>query len=296
MGGAMPEGDFRLAQDGQHDRLHRSLAILNRLRMMPRLAEDAWQLAPAVLEDEQVFLEQARLAVAERAAGAPRSAATFASWFSALETEGPGQGDALFPWLAQHAPMDAMRWFLTQEIAGEAGFDDLTALTQLRMPQRAKLEMARNYWDEMGCGQARGMHGPMLEVLADALGLSPAIETTVWQSLCLANTMAGLAIHRHTAFQAVGALGVIELTAPSRAAMVAAGLKRLGVPAKQRHYFDVHAVLDIRHSQAWIAEVIVPLVEEDPRRAPAIAEGALMRLSCGAACFERYRGELGMVV
>jgi hypothetical protein len=32
-----------------------------------------------------------------------------------------------------------------------------------------------------------------------------------------------------------------------------------------------------------------PLVSEDPHRAIAIAEGALIRLACGARCFERYR-------
>ena len=106
--------------------------------------------------------------------------------------------------------------------------------------------------------------------------------------------MAGLACHRHLAFQCIGALGVIELTAPGRAAMVAAGLKRLGVQPDDRHYFDLHAVLDVRHSAAWNAEVIVPLIEEDPRRAPAIAEGALMRLECGAACFRSYRDHLGL--
>jgi hypothetical protein len=85
---------------------------------------------------------------------------------------------------------------------------------------------------------------------------------------------------------------VIELTAPGRSAAVAAGLKRLGVPAKTRLYFDLHATLDVKHSAAWNAEVIIPAVAEDPRRAKAIAEGALMRLTCGARCFERYRREL----
>ena len=50
----------------------------------------------------------------------------------------------------------------TQEAAGEAGFDDLVAMTQVKLPTRAKLELARNYWDEMGRGNPKGMHGPML--------------------------------------------------------------------------------------------------------------------------------------
>ena len=52
-----------------------------------------------------------------------------------------------------------MLWFLTQEVAGEAGFDDLLAMTQVKMPVTAKLEMARNYWDEMGRGRDTAMHG-----------------------------------------------------------------------------------------------------------------------------------------
>ncbi len=230
--------------------------------------------------------------MAERAAGAPRDADGFVAWFEALEHDGPGQGDALFPWLAEHATMDEMRWFLTQEVAGEAGFDDLAALTQVKLSQRAKLEIARNYWDEMGRGNPKGMHGPMLEVIAERLGLRPTLDSTVAESLALANTMAGLACSRRYAYHSVGALGVIEQTAPSRAILVAKGLKRLGVRADDRHYFDLHAVLDVKHSEAWNAEAIHPLVAENPAVAPAIAEGALMRLEAGAACFERYRAEL----
>ena len=90
----------------------------------------------------------------------------------------------------------------------------------------------------------------------------------------------------------MGALGVIEQTAPSRACHVAAGLKRLGVAPDDRHYFDLHTVLDVKHAAAWNAEALHPLVADRPELAPHIAEGALMRLECGRACFERYRAEL----
>ena len=80
-----------------------------------------------------------------------------------------------------------------QEAAGEAGFDDLTAYTQIKLPTRIKLELARNYWDEMGRGNEKGMHGPMLERLVGALDLRPTIEGTAWQSLALANAMTAMA-------------------------------------------------------------------------------------------------------
>ena len=295
----MPEGGFTgadMARFPGEEQLQRSLAAFNEERFTPGLPSADWHRdvdrAAGWLHEEGEFLEARRAAVAGRAAEAPRDADDFVAWFEALEHGGPGQDDPLFLWLAERATMAEMCWFLTQEVAGEAGFEDLSALTQVKLPTRPKLEIARNYWDEMGRGNPKGMHGPLLETLARRLGLEPRVETTVWESLALANVMAGLAANRRYAYQSVGALGVIEQTAPGRAALVAAGLKRLGVPTGDRHYFDLHAVLDVKHSAAWNAEAIHPLVAADPSLAPAIAEGALMRLECGAACFARYRREL----
>ena len=292
----MPDGSN--LSSNSHDLVQRKLAAFNTRRFVPSRPSPAWEADVAELAELQLlegrWLEAGRAAVAERAAQAPQDADGFIAWFEALEQEGPGQGDPLFPWLATNATMEQMRWFLTQEVAGEAGFEDLCALTQVRIPQRAKLEMARNYWDEMGRGNPKGMHGPMLEVLAHRLALTPTVETTTWESLALANTMAGLACSRRYAYQSIGALGVIEQTAPGRAALVGVGLKRLGLPPEDRHYFDLHSVLDVKHSAAWNAEALWPLVDGDPALAPLIAEGALMRLECGAACFRRYRAELGL--
>ena len=289
----MPDGMTARVGD---DALHRRLARFNRDRMNPGLPTVDWRDAIAeharMLVEEGEWIEALRARVAARAAGAPTDADGFVAWIEGLEHNGPGQNDPLFPWLAETATREEMCWFLTQEVAGEAGFDDLAALTQVKMPVSTKLEIARNYWDEMGRGNPKGMHGPMLETLAARLGLRPTLEDTVWESLALANTMAALAANRRYAFHSIGALGIIEQTAPSRAALVGVGLKRLGVPTEDRHYFDLHSVLDVKHAEAWNAEAIHPLVAERPDVAFAIAEGALMRLECGAACFARYRAAL----
>ena len=282
----------------ERDLFHRRLAAFNVRRFAPALPDAEWEADLAhdhqSLLDEGHWLEAFRADVADRAADAPRDPVGFIAWFEELDCTGPGQNDPLFQWIADEATMEEMRWFLTQEVAGEAGFEDLTAITQVKLPQQPKLELARNYWDEMGRGNPKGMHGPMLEALSQSLGLTPSVETTIWESLALANTMAGLACNRRYAFHSVGALGVIEQTAPSRAKLVGDGLKRLGVPAGDRHYFDLHAILDVKHSEAWNAEAGAPLVAWRPELAPALAEGALMRLECGAACFQRYRKELGV--
>jgi heme oxygenase-like protein len=237
------------------------------------------------------FIKSLRRAVAPLTSSIPSDVDGFITWFERLKLSGPGQNDQLFPFLAETATIEQMKWFLQQELAGEAGFDDLLAMTQVKMPAQAKLEMARNFWDEMGRGSAKGMHGPMLARLAEFFDLAPAPEKIVPESLALGNTMIALARHRRYAFHSVGALGVIELTAPTRAAFVDRGLRRLGVPAKRRHYFALHAVLDVKHSETWNREVVQTLIAEDSRRAHAIGEGALMRLWHGARCFERYRSE-----
>jgi hypothetical protein len=279
----------------EHD-LHFGLATWNRHRLAPVLdaVDPERELAQSLRMQrlELRFVERERAFVAERAADAPTEPEAFVHWFEALEHNGPGQYDALFPWLAERASLEQMCWFLRQEMAGEAGFEDLVALTQVKLPVRAKLELARNYWDEMGQGHRSGMHGPLLERLGRSLALPPAEAEATVETLALGNLMIALATHRGYAFQSIGALGVIELTAPGRAERVNAGLKRLGVTGEARRYYALHATLDRKHSAAWNREVLGSLVEEDPRRARAIAEGALMRLRAGARCFERYRREL----
>ncbi len=277
--------------------LQARLTAFNKRRLHPGLPGGNWR---AEIEDDAEFLllegefiERERRAVAERAAAAPTDPDGFDAWLTDLTDTGPGQHDPLFPWIADHCSMDEMKWFLAQEVAGEAGFEDLTALTQVKMPVAPKLELARNYWDEMGRGNEKGMHGPLLETLARRLGLEAQIAGTVWESLALANTMAALAWNRRYAYHSIGSLGIVEQTAPDRAAAVGRGLKRLGVPTGDRHYFDLHAILDVKHSEAWNAEAIRPLVAANPGIAHAIAEGALMRLRCGERCFQRYRAELG---
>jgi hypothetical protein len=279
-----------------NDSFQRGLSHWNHERLAPALPANDWQQTldadTKMIRLEGGFMETLRAEVQEEALAAPRDVEGFVAWFEALKERGPGQNDPLFPWLAETATLEQIRWFLEQEAAGEAGFDDLVALTQVKLPTMPKLELARNYWDEMGRGNPRGMHGPMLDALIERLELTPAIDTTMWESLALANAMTAMATTRRYAWHSVGALGVIELTAPARSAATAAGLRRLGFSDRERRYFDLHAVLDIKHSEDWNREALRPLIKEDPRRAPAIAEGALIRLKCGERCFDRYRAEL----
>ena len=283
-------------RDSQEERIHERLARLADARLEPALGRPALSMPEEIQlrELEAKFLERARGGVASQAAEAPSDAAGFMKWYEGLRENGPGQFDPLFDWIEKEATEEDIRWFVFQELAGEAGFDDLVALTQLRLPTRAKLELARNYWDEMGRGNEIAMHGPMLDGLVEVLGLTRESYPVVWEARAVGSVLMGLAANRHYAWHSIGALGAVELTAPDRAAAVNRGLERLGFDMKARRYYAVHATVDVRHSREWNDEVIEPLVASDPRLARPIAEGALMRLQAGARSFERYREHFGI--
>lgn len=280
------------------DVLHEWLARLAAWRLEPTLDGPTLSMNDELelRELEAAFVERERHAIADRAAEAPADAAGFMDWYQALRQNGPGQFDPLFDWIEHEASIEDIRWFVFQELAGEAGFDDLVALTQLRMPVRAKLELASNYWDEMGRGKDVAMHGPMLDGLVETLALCKDEYPVVWEARAVGSILMALAANRHYAFESIGALGVVELTAPDRAAAVNRGLQRLGFDAAARRYYAVHAAVDVRHSRSWNEEIIAPLVRENPRVMRPIAEGALMRLNAGARSYARYRRHLMRVV
>ena len=284
-------------QGSLFERFQIELAKYNGQQLQPACPGDAWREElhdhAKVLRAEGEYIEAVRQEISPLVNNVPSSVDDFIAWFEELKETGPGQGDPLFPWLADTATYEDTLWFLTQEVAGEAGFDDLLALTQVKMPITAKLEMARNYWDEMGRGRETAMHGPLLGRLANYLNIEAQPDRVVPESLALGNAMLALARSRRYCFQSIGALGAIEMTAPTRAGFVDAGLKRLRIPTKKRLYFTLHAVLDIKHSECWNREVLRSLVAENPRCAQTIGEGAVIRLWHGARCFDRYRRHFG---
>jgi hypothetical protein len=285
-----------------NQQFHQELMRYGHSRMVPKTPqqdsdwEDNLQHSLVMTEREIHFFEQERQKIIHLANEAPSDTASFLAWFENLRETGPGQNDTLFLWLADHVSESQMRWFIQQEVAGEAGFEDLVALTQIRMPVQAKLEMARNYWDEMGRGSEKSMHGPMLDATVRELNISDnTADTAVWEALALGNMLLAAAFNRRYAYHSVGALGAVELTAPTRSVWVAKALQKLNISKSGSLYFKIHSTVDIRHSRDWNREVIASLVDGDPCVAQAIAEGALMRLNAGARCFDRYRREFGII-
>jgi hypothetical protein len=287
-------GQF-VRQHQQLEPLHRRLAEFNRLRFTPSLESGEWQ--SGLRQEVELrlaeghFLESERARAAQLAEAVPTQPEEFVDWFDGLRATGARGSHDFYRWLAESATRSELSWVLSQELAGEDIPEDLFALTQLRLPWRPKLEMARCYWDEMGQGHASAMRARILDGLEREIHVE-LTQPPLWECLARSNLMIGLASNRSYAFQAIGALGALELTTAGPARALAAGLKRLGFAIESSAYFASRGKVGVLRSHAWNQEVILPLVARDARVATAVAEGAFMRLAADARCIERYSAEL----
>ena len=167
---------------------------------------------------------------AEAAARADATPAAFIAWFEALEQHGPGQGDPLFR-VARGATPTSSRCAGTCSRKRPARPGSTTSPPTRRSSCRPRSSSSSRaiIGTRWAAATPRACTGRCSSGWSKRSRSSRAIETTVWESLALANAMTAMATRRDYAWHALGALGVIELTAPGRSAAVAAGLKRLGV-------------------------------------------------------------------
>jgi pyrroloquinoline quinone (PQQ) biosynthesis protein C len=191
---------------------------------------------------------------------------------------------AVYKWLANDAEWPEMVRFLALEGGPDAGFDDLVAACQVGLSGAPKMELAVNYWDEMGNGDPSAVHTTLHDQLVEAIGM-PRIPVTEQPVSALARTALGglLATNRWLQPEMLGALGLIELQAGPRCRLVLNGFERCGAPAAAYPFYEVHAEVDPRHGKDWLEKAIVPTVTDHPEWGERILRGAAWRSAVNSA-------------
>lgn len=199
----------------------------------------------------------------------------------------------VYRWLAEVASWELVVAFLALEGGPDAGFDDLVATCQLGLHGRAKLELAANYWDEMGNGELDGIHTILHDKMVEAIEM-PRIGRCEQPVEALERTALGglLATNRWLQPEMLGALGLIELQAGPRCRMVLQAFDRLGAPRDAYPFYVVHAEVDPMHGRTWLDNAIVPTVAEHPEWGSRIVRGASWRSAVNAAFFDAVRSHL----
>jgi hypothetical protein len=198
-----------------------------------------------------------------------------------------------YRWLARSASLADLVAFLSLEGGPDGGFDDLVAACQVGLAGSAKLELGRNYWDEMGGGDADGVHTVLHQRMSRALGL-PHVPREQLPVEALERVAVGglLATNRWLQPEMVGALGLLELQAGPRCRLVVQGLERLGAPADAFPFYVEHAEVDPVHGKDWLEKAVVPLVGQLPDWGPRIVRGAWWRSQLNLAFFAAAHREL----
>ena len=277
-----------LAVYQQHMRLpHHALAV-NQFHPLPcrvmAVLEGGW---------ERDMLARAGAGRDISGAALPADPDAFVDWYRTTAFTHPLYEHDLYAYVANEADRGAVEWFLRMESAGEAAFDDLVALAQVGTRGEVKIEMASNYWDEMGNGKSHKVHTHMFHRLVEGLGIEPpAADELPWQVLAGVNVMLWSCIPRRNAFRAQGALGAVELLAPQRCTRLVHGARRVGIDKRTMSYYGAHAIIDVGHAEGWLDHVVRPQVAELPESRVGIAEGLLVRADASLDYFDWCLSEM----
>ena len=198
-----------------------------------------------------------------------------------------------YRWLAEDADWPQLVSFLALEGGPDGGFDDLVAICQVGLAGQAKLELGKNYWDEMGNGDLAEVHTKLHNDVVAALDLSsvPRDQLPV-EALERAALNGLLATNRWLQPEMIGALGLTELQAGPRCRMVLKAFKRLGAPDEAFPFYDVHADVDPVHGKDWVEKVIAPTVAQRPEWGERILRGAVWRARVNLAFFAAAHAQL----
>ncbi|MCZ3387503.1 MAG: iron-containing redox enzyme family protein [Actinomycetia bacterium] len=236
------------------------------------------QLEKDTVRDQDSYIDH------ELISASPESPDEFVSWLKSLiRSHRVFKHPYWHEFMRNEATPADLRHFVLQESSVDARFDDLLALMQVGTDGATKMEIASNYWDEMGNGQPEQVHTVLFQHIIDHFEITDQeLKENLSTSALLGGNLAVLVCRYRSFFsEAVGHLAVAEWLAPDRFAQVLHAWRRLDLPPKGIIYHELHIGIDAHHASAWFAHVVKPLAG-DPAARRAIARGALWRADSSA--------------
>ena len=203
----------------------------------------------------------------------------------------------LFPYLRDEASYAQLREFHYQETPLDIHFADILSLMMAGLPGPIRLELAANYWDEVGRGDLERTHRNLRLCLMRSYGISErihldAIETFVWEELALANLYFRSVLDRSALVQSFGIMLATEMAVPGRVEYQLEGCRRAGVPEEALAYLTEHVAVDGYHAMGWADQVVRPILRRRFDLAPTLMTGVSGRLELAAAVCDRMLSEL----
>jgi hypothetical protein len=221
---------------------------------------------------------------AQALAAMPRDLDAFAGWIVELIQSHPSNvSHPLFAFLRDEATYSQMREFFHQEAPMDLHFVDVLLLMMPAMHGPMKMELAANFWDEMGNGKPELVHRYKRQVQMRHLGIPEDdhltnIDYYCWEELALANLYLQGAMNRSKLTQLIGNMLATETMVPGRVECQVAGWKRNGLPDDALEYLQDHTSIDVEHAAGWLNNLVMPLLRQHPELQVPLVFGTLRRL------------------
>ncbi|MNJ20377.1 hypothetical protein D3C77_147100 [compost metagenome] len=185
----------------------------------------------------------------------------FLTWYLMFEKKMNNDINFFIDYLRRRASVEQVAYYICMEEMVDGSFDDLMAVVQLGMPIECKMVAGENYWDEMGNGDFAAVHTTMFRTsskymrdLLSAAGIR--VDSPPQECLMNGNILLMWAVRREYNIRLIGAMGLVEGSAPVRFSATTAAMERLNLPKEVIAYHKAHISIDTRHSTAWYETVL----------------------------------------
>ncbi|MBL7494229.1 iron-containing redox enzyme family protein [Frankia sp. AgB1.9] len=244
--------------------------------------DDRWEWEPtlltlrAELEDD---LETRLRHLAAEVAAPPRDGVDPSDVPAALrEIIGCSTGPSLSRYLAEEGSLEQFREFAIHRSLLQLKEADPHSWAIPRLSGYAKAALIEIQMDEYGNGRAPDAHQNLFGVTMLTLGLDPSyghyLDRIPATTLATVNLPTYFGLHRRLRAALIGHLAVFEMTSVEPMGTYASALRRHGLGADARHFFEVHVVADAHHQNVAAEQLAQGLAHAEPALTDDILFGA----------------------
>ena len=241
------------------------------------IAHPGWEWDPGLLgfraELERLFIRRLREEVGDLRTGPPAGVGR-----DLEELIEQSSGPSLSTYLREMGTVDELREFCVHRSAYQLKEADPHSFGIPRLVGAAKAAMVEIQYDEYGSGDATKMHSELFGTTMSALGLDPTygayLDHLPGVTLATVNLVSLFGLHRRWRAALVGHLAIFEMTSVEPMGRYSDGLRRVGIGAEGRRFYDVHVDADTRHGAIARDRMVPGLMEAEPELAGDLLFGA----------------------
>lgn len=239
--------------------------------------DDRWEWDPGLLAMRRV-LEDAFIARVADEIGPPRPIPPVMVIPSLRDIATGDGGRSVSAFMEDEGTREHMREFCVHRSAYQRKEADPHTWMIPRLRGRAKAATVTIQHDEYGEGHAEQMHAELFATTMAELDLDPSygayLDRLPAETLATGNLVSLFGLHRRWRAACVGHLALFEMTSVGPMGRYARALRRLGVGAEGRRFYDVHVTADAVHEQIAQHELVAGMLEDEPAAAGMVLFGA----------------------